>query len=68
MFYRSNDSSMHFGLACSNEFLFKLPLSFMASFLALDVAQFPWDGDKLPLNWVIKIIRKSLTNLQPTFR
>ncbi|RYC58665.1 hypothetical protein CHU98_g7543 [Xylaria longipes] len=33
-----------------------LPSSFMASFLALDVAQFPQDGDKLPLNWVVKII------------
>ncbi|KAI0974702.1 hypothetical protein F4678DRAFT_420543 [Xylaria arbuscula] len=33
-----------------------LPLSFMASFLALQVAQFPWDGDKLQLNWVVKII------------
>ncbi|KAI0549208.1 hypothetical protein F4679DRAFT_276641 [Xylaria curta] len=33
-----------------------LPLSFMASFLALDIVQFPWEGDKLPLNWVVKII------------
>ncbi|KAI0965770.1 ankyrin repeat-containing domain protein [Xylaria arbuscula] len=33
-----------------------LPLSFMASFLALDVSQFPRHGDKLSLNWVVTII------------
>ncbi|KAF2965952.1 hypothetical protein GQX73_g7619 [Xylaria multiplex] len=33
-----------------------LPGSFMASFLALNVAQFPWGEDKLPLRWVVKVI------------
>ncbi|KAI0416400.1 hypothetical protein F5X98DRAFT_343755, partial [Xylaria grammica] len=32
-----------------------LPLSFMASFLALDVTQFPRVGDKLSLDWVVEI-------------
>ncbi|GAW25979.1 putative ankyrin repeat protein [Rosellinia necatrix] len=37
-----------------------LPSSFMASFLALNVSQFPWtesiNDSKLPLNWVVKTI------------
>ncbi|KAI1744266.1 hypothetical protein F4680DRAFT_287410 [Xylaria scruposa] len=33
-----------------------LPASFMASFLALQVSQFPWAGDKLPLDWVLKVL------------
>ncbi|KAJ8127284.1 hypothetical protein O1611_g6350 [Lasiodiplodia mahajangana] len=32
-----------------------LPLSFLASFLALDIKQFPRDGDKLSLAWVLEI-------------
>ncbi|KAI0542173.1 hypothetical protein GGR58DRAFT_341144 [Xylaria digitata] len=33
-----------------------LPVSFMASFLALNVKQFLWGDDKLPLRWVVTVI------------
>ncbi|KAL2672658.1 hypothetical protein Neosp_013372 [[Neocosmospora] mangrovei] len=33
-----------------------LPLSFMASFLALEVSEFPWSNDKLSLSFVLQIL------------
>lgn len=35
----------------------KLPPSFMSSFLALQISQFPWKDDKLPLSYVLKTLR-----------
>ncbi|KAI0875578.1 hypothetical protein GGS24DRAFT_454664 [Hypoxylon argillaceum] len=56
--YRINDATDKQGktlLTFTVVTIIFLPLSFMASFLALDVAQFPRVGDKLSLNWVVKI-------------
>ncbi|KAM6511718.1 hypothetical protein FALCPG4_016717 [Fusarium falciforme] len=36
----------------------QLPLSFMASFLALEVSEFPWSNDKLSLTFVLQILCK----------
>ncbi|RSL81667.1 hypothetical protein CEP52_017150 [Fusarium oligoseptatum] len=33
-----------------------LPLSFMASFLALEISEFPWSNDKLSLSFVLPIL------------
>lgn len=46
----------------------QLPLSFMASFLALEVSEFPWSNDKLSLSFVLQILCKFSLEHQRRYR